>query len=123
VYEAGYALNGKKSCISLPRRMAVVSLARRVAEEMRSEMGGVVGYKVRFDQKCSVDTPIVFMTDGMLINEMMRDPLLSEYSIIMVDDIHERTLSSDMALGLLKKIRKKRPNLKIIISSATLEAN
>jgi len=63
------------------------------------------------------------MTDGMLINEMMSDPLLSSYSVIMIDDIHERTLSSDMAIGLLKKIRKKRKDLKIIISSATFEAN
>ena len=62
------------------------------------------------------------MTDGMLINEMMSDPLLSDYAVIMIDDIHERTLASDMAMGLLKKIRKKRKDLKIIISSATLEA-
>ena len=63
------------------------------------------------------------MTDGMMINEIMNDPLLSEYSVIMVDDIHERTINSDMVLGLLKKIKKKNKNLKIIVSSATMDAD
>ena len=63
---------------------------------------------------------VKFLTDGMLINEMMGDPLLSDYSVIMVDDIHERSLNTDLLLGLLKKIRRKRPDLKLIVSSATL---
>ncbi|KAJ5112193.1 ATP-dependent RNA helicase DHX35 [Penicillium argentinense] len=94
----------------------------RVAEEMRSKVGDTVGYSIRFEDATSAATRIKFLTDGMLLREALVDPLLSRYSVIMVDEAHERSLSTDVLLGLLKKIRKKRPELRIIVSSATLQA-
>lgn len=102
--------------------MAATTVAARVAEEMRCEVGQEVGYSIRFEDLTSAKTRIKFLTDGMLLREALVDPLLSRYSIIMVDEAHERSLSSDILLGLLKKIRKRRPELRIIVSSATLEA-
>jgi ATP-dependent RNA helicase DDX35 len=93
-----------------------------VAEEFGCELGREVGYSIRFEDVTSASTRIKFMTDGLLIREALVDPLLSRYSVIMVDEAHERSISSDILLGLLKKIRKKRPELRIIISSATLQA-
>jgi ATP-dependent RNA helicase DDX35 len=105
-----------------PRRVAATTVAARVAEEMRCEVGHEVGYSIRFEDLTSAKTRIKFLTDGMLLREALVDPLLSRYSVIMVDEAHERSLSSDVLLGLLKKIRKRRPELRIIVSSATLEA-
>ena len=93
-----------------------------MAEEFGCELGREVGYSIRFEDVTSASTRIKFMTDGLLIREALVDPLLSRYSVIMVDEAHERSISSDILLGLLKKIRKKRPELRIIISSATLQA-
>src|SRR6201996_5653272 len=81
-----------------------------------------VGYSIRFEDVTSAATRIKFLTDGLLLREALVDPLLSRYSVIMVDEAHERSLSSDVLLGLLKKIRKRRPDLRIIVSSATLQA-
>ena len=89
---------------------------------MRCEVGQEVGYSIRFEDVTSAKTKIKFLTDGMLLREALVDPLLSRYSVIMVDEAHERSLSSDILLGLLKKIRKRRPELRIIVSSATIEA-
>lgn len=89
---------------------------------MRCEVGQEVGYSIRFEDLTSAKTRIKFLTDGMLLREALVDPLLSRYSVIMIDEAHERSLSSDILLGLLKKIRKRRPELRIIVSSATLEA-
>lgn len=89
---------------------------------MRCQLGDEVGYSIRFEDVTSAKTRIKFLTDGMLLREALVDPLLSRYSVIMVDEAHERSLSSDILLGLLKKIIKRRPELKIIVSSATLEA-
>lgn len=94
----------------------------RVAEEFGCEVGKEVGYSIRFEDATSSATRIKFLTDGLLIREALVDPLLSRYSVIMVDEAHERSISSDILLGLLKKIRRKRPDLRIIISSATLQA-
>lgn len=94
----------------------------RVAEEVGCEIGKEVGYSIRFEDVTSSATRIKFLTDGLLIREALVDPLLSRYSVIMVDEAHERSISTDILLGLLKKIRKKRPELRIIISSATLQA-
>ena len=102
--------------------MAATTVATRVAEEMRCEVGQEVGYSIRFEDVTSAKTKIKFLTDGMLLREALVDPLLSRYSVIMVDEAHERSLSSDILLGLLKKIRKRRPELRIIVSSATIEA-
>ena len=105
-----------------PRRVAATTVAIRVAEEFGCEVGKEVGYSIRFEDVTSAETRIKFLTDGLLIREALVDPLLSRYSVIMVDEAHERSISSDILLGLLKKIRKKRQDLRIIISSATLQA-
>lgn len=93
-----------------------------MAEEVGCEVGKEVGYSIRFEDVTSASTRIKFLTDGLLIREALVDPLLSRYSVIMVDEAHERSISTDLLLGLLKKIRRKRPDLRIIISSATLQA-
>ena len=93
-----------------------------MAEEERCEIGQKVGYSIRFEDVTSAATKIKFLTDGLLLREALVDPLLSRYSVIMVDEAHERSLSSDLLLGVLKKIRKRRPELRIIVSSATLQA-
>jgi ATP-dependent RNA helicase DDX35 len=102
--------------------VAATSVATRVAEEVGCALGGEVGYSIRFEDVTSEKTKIKFLTDGLLLREALVDPLLSRYSVIMVDEAHERSLSSDILLGLLKKIRKRRPELRIIVSSATLQA-
>lgn len=102
--------------------MAATTVALRVAEEMGVEIGTQVGYSIRFEDVTSASTKIKFLTDGLLIREALVDPLLSRYSVIMVDEAHERSISTDILLGMLKKIRKKRSDLRIIISSATLHA-
>lgn len=94
----------------------------RVAEEYGCEVGKEVGFSIRFEDVSSAATRLKFMTDGLLIREALVDPLLSRYSVIMVDEAHERSISTDILLGLLKKILKRRPDLRIIVSSATLQA-
>jgi ATP-dependent RNA helicase DDX35 len=89
---------------------------------MRCQLGEDVGYSIRFEDVTSAATRIKFLTDGLLLREALVDPLLSRYSVIMVDEAHERSLSTDILLGVLKKIRKKRPELRLVISSATLQA-
>ncbi|KAI0161394.1 P-loop containing nucleoside triphosphate hydrolase protein [Xylariaceae sp. FL1272] len=119
---AGWCSDGKVIAITQPRRVAATTVAIRVAEEYGCELGKEVGYSIRFEDTTSAATRIKFMTDGLLIREALVDPLLSRYSVIMVDEAHERSISTDILLGLLKKIRKRRPELRIIISSATLQA-
>lgn len=102
--------------------MAATTVAKRVAEELRCPLGQDVGYSIRFEDVTSAATKIKFLTDGLLLREALVDPLLSRYSVIMVDEAHERSLSSDLLLGVLKKIRRKRPELRIVVSSATIEA-
>ncbi|XP_064393087.1 probable ATP-dependent RNA helicase DHX35 isoform X2 [Halichondria panicea] len=109
--------------VTQPRRVAVTTVASRVADEKGAVLGHEVGYSIRFDSCCDVKaTRIKFLTDGMLVREMMRDPLLSKYSVIMLDEAHERTLHTDIIVGLLKKIMKKRDDLHLIVSSATVDA-
>ena len=120
--KAGWCKGGKSIAITQPRRVAATSVAARVADEMRCKVGDEVGYSIRFEDVTSAKTKIKFLTDGMLLREALVDPLLSRYSVIMVDEAHERSLGSDVLLGLLKKIKKKRPELRVIVSSATLEA-
>lgn len=120
--QAGWCNNGKLVGITQPRRVAATTVAIRVAEEVGCELGKEVGYSIRFEDVTSAATKIKFMTDGLLIREALVDPLLSRYSVIMVDEAHERSISTDILLGLLKKIIKRRPELRVIISSATLQA-
>nr|XP_016491306.1 PREDICTED: probable pre-mRNA-splicing factor ATP-dependent RNA helicase DEAH9 [Nicotiana tabacum]XP_016491307.1 PREDICTED: probable pre-mRNA-splicing factor ATP-dependent RNA helicase DEAH9 [Nicotiana tabacum] len=121
--EAGWAEGGRMIACTQPRRLAVQAVASRVAEEMDVKLGEEVGYTIRFEDITNEElTRVKFLTDGVLLREMMDDPLLSKYSVIMVDEAHERSLSTDILLGLLKKIQRRRPELRIIISSATIEA-
>ncbi|KAH9908006.1 P-loop containing nucleoside triphosphate hydrolase protein [Xylariomycetidae sp. FL2044] len=119
---AGWCSEGKIIGVTQPRRVAATTVAIRVAEEFGCDLGKEVGYSIRFEDVTSAATRIKFLTDGLLIREALVDPLLSRYSVIMVDEAHERSISTDILLGLLKKIRKRRPELRIIISSATLQA-
>ncbi|RLM92052.1 putative ATP-dependent RNA helicase DHX35 [Panicum miliaceum] len=121
--EAGWADGGRLIGCTQPRRLAVQAVASRVAEEVGVKLGEEVGYTIRFEDQTNLGmTMIKFLTDGVLIREMMEDPLLTKYSVIMVDEAHERSISTDMLLGLLKKIQRRRPELRLIISSATIEA-
>ncbi|KAJ4424489.1 hypothetical protein N0V82_000813 [Gnomoniopsis sp. IMI 355080] len=120
--KAGWCADGKVIGITQPRRVAATTVALRVAEEYGCEVGKEVGFSIRFEDNSSAATRIKFMTDGLLIREALVDPLLSRYSVIMVDEAHERSISTDILLGLLKKILKRRPDLRIIVSSATLQA-
>ncbi|THW49061.1 ATP dependent RNA helicase [Aureobasidium pullulans] len=122
LHEAGWCGNGKMIAVTQPRRVAATTVAARVAEEMRCNLGQEVGYSIRFEDVTSAATNIKFLTDGLLLREALVDPLLSRYSVIMVDEAHERSLSSDILLGVLKKIRRRRPDLRIVVSSATLQA-
>ncbi|OCB85640.1 hypothetical protein A7U60_g7290 [Sanghuangporus baumii] len=119
--EEGYADKGKIGCTQ-PRRVAAMSVAKRVAEEVGCRLGQEVGYTIRFEDCTSPETRIKYMTDGMLQRECLLDPLVSAYSVIMLDEAHERTIATDVLFGLLKKAVKKRPDLKLIVTSATLDA-
>lgn len=105
-----------------PRRVAAMSVAARVAEEMDVHLGHEVGYSIRFEDCCSPKTILKYCTDGMLLREAMSDPLLETYSIILLDEAHERTISTDILMGVLKQVVTKRNDLKIIVMSATLDA-
>uniref|UniRef100_A0A8H8CGF1 RNA helicase n=1 Tax=Psilocybe cubensis TaxID=181762 RepID=A0A8H8CGF1_PSICU len=114
---------GKMVACTQPRRVAAMSVAKRVADEMDVQLGRHVGYSIRFEDMTEAGTTFLkYMTDGMLLREAMNDPSLERYSTIILDEAHERTLATDILMGLLKGIAKKRKDLKIIIMSATLDA-
>lgn len=117
------AVPGKR-CVACtqPRRVAAMSIAKRVSEEMDVVMGEQVGYTIRFEDCTTSDTILKFMTDGMLLREAMNDPYMNRYSCIVIDEAHERTLSTDVLMGLLKEVLLKRPDLKVVVMSATLDA-
>ena len=121
LYEAGYADAGAIA-VTQPRRIAALSVSEFIAKQLNCTYPGVVGYKMRFEDKTDSSTRIKIMTDGILLQEMKLDPMLSRYSVIMVDEAHERSLNIDFVLGLLKRVLKQRPELKVIISSATMNA-
>ncbi|KAJ1526803.1 hypothetical protein ONE63_008374 [Megalurothrips usitatus] len=119
--EAGFTSRGKVGCTQ-PRRVAAMSVAKRVAEEFGCRLGQEVGYTIRFEDCTSPETVIKYMTDGMLLRECLIDLDLKHYSVIMLDEAHERTIHTDVLFGLLKQAVKKRPELKLIVTSATLDA-
>ncbi|MBI5430525.1 MAG: ATP-dependent RNA helicase HrpA [Nitrosomonadales bacterium] len=106
-----------------PRRVAARTVASRIAFELKTELGGAVGFKVRFHDKVSPDTSIKLMTDGILLAEIHSDPLLRNYDTLIIDEAHERSLNIDFLLGYLKQLLPRRPDLKLIITSATLDAD
>ncbi|EHL00416.1 putative Pre-mRNA-splicing factor ATP-dependent RNA helicase prp22 [Glarea lozoyensis 74030] len=120
--EAGFTSSGIIGCTQ-PRRVAALSVAKRVAQEVGCVLGEEVGYSVRFDDCTSKDTKIKYMTDGMLQREVLIDPDLKRYSIIMLDEAHERTIATDILFALLKKALKRRSDFKVIVTSATLNAD
>ncbi|CAL0302375.1 unnamed protein product [Lupinus luteus] len=105
-----------------PRRVAAMSVSRRVAEEMDVTIGEEVGYSIRFEDVSSAKTVLKYLTDGMLLREAMADPLLERYKVVILDEAHERTLATDVLFGLLKEVLKNRPDMKLVVMSATLEA-
>ena len=113
---------GKMVACTQPRRVAAMSVAQRVAAEMDVKLGEEVGYSIRFEDMTGPKTIMKYMTDGMLLREAMNDHNLSRYSTIMLDEAHERTMATDILMGLLKEVVVRRPDLKIIIMSATLDA-
>ncbi|KAK9198703.1 hypothetical protein WN944_013889 [Citrus x changshan-huyou] len=121
LHEAGYTKQGKVGCTQ-PRRVAAMSVAARVSQEMGVKLGHEVGYSIRFEDCTSEKTILKYMTDGMLLREILSEPNLESYSVLMVDEAHERTLSTDILFGLLKDLIKFRSDLKLLISSATLDA-
>lgn len=115
-------LVGKQVACTQPRRVAAMSVAARVADEMDVKLGEEVGYNIRFENMTSNKTVLKYMTDGMLLREAMEDHNLGRYSCIILDEAHERTLATDILMGLLKQLSERRKDLKIIIMSATLDA-
>jgi len=121
LHEAGYARNGIIG-VTQPRRIAAISVSEFISKQLGTPMPGLIGYKMRFEDKTSQSTLIKIMTDGILLQEMKLDPALSRYSVIMVDEAHERSLNIDFILGLLKRVLEARPEFKVIVSSATINA-
>lgn len=119
--EAGYATDNLHVCCTQPRRVAAISVAKRVAQEMDVELGKQVGYTVRFEDMTCRRTLLRYLTDGMLLREAMTDNDFSSYSVIILDEAHERTLSTDVLMGVLKSAIQRRPELRIIVMSATLD--
>ncbi|GJJ74976.1 pre-mRNA-splicing factor ATP-dependent RNA helicase DHX16 [Entomortierella parvispora] len=123
LYEAGYTKKGMKIGCTQPRRVAAMSVAARVAEEMGVKLGHEVGYSIRFEDYTSEKTVMKYMTDGMLLREFMSEPDLAGYSCLIIDEAHERTLHTDILFGLIKDIARLRTDLKVLISSATMDAD
>lgn len=114
----------KQLCVACtqPRRVAAMSVAARVAEEMGVKLGEQVGYSIRFESCTSSKTVLKYLTDGMLLREAMNDSRLSQYGVIILDEVHERTLSTDILMGVLKQLIMKRKDIKIVVMSATLDS-
>lgn len=121
LYDAGYGDYGQIGCTQ-PRRVAAVSVAKRVAEELGTDLGQKVGYAIRFEDCTSGETVIKYMTDGVLLRESLNDPELDKYSTVVMDEAHERSLNTDVLFGILKKVAARRRDIKIIITSATMNS-
>jgi pre-mRNA-splicing factor ATP-dependent RNA helicase DHX38/PRP16 len=122
LYEDGYAKFGLIGCTQ-PRRVAAMSVAKRVSEEMGVRLGGLVGYTIRFEDCTSKETTIKYLTDGILLRESLVEPDLDRYSCIIMDEAHERALNTDVLMGLIKKVLARRRDLKLIVTSATMNAD
>jgi pre-mRNA-splicing factor ATP-dependent RNA helicase DHX16 len=122
LHEAGYTKGGLKVGCTQPRRVAAMSVAARVADEMGVKVGNEVGYSIRFEDSTSDKTVLKYMTDGMLLREFMTEPDLGGYSALMIDEAHERTVHTDILLALVKDLARERPEMKLLISSATMDA-
>ncbi|MGI5071189.1 ATP-dependent RNA helicase [Treponema pectinovorum] len=121
LHEAGYSKDGIIA-VTQPRRISALSVSEFIAKQLKTSYPGLVGYKMRFEDRTDETTKIKIMTDGILLQEMKLDPWLSKYSVIMVDEAHERSLNIDFCLGLLKRVLTARPDFKVIVSSATMNA-
>jgi pre-mRNA-splicing factor ATP-dependent RNA helicase DHX38/PRP16 len=121
LHEAGYSQYGRIGCTQ-PRRVAAMSVAKRVAEEMDVELGTKVGYSIRFEDVTDETTVIKYMTDGILLRESLREPDIDSYSCIVMDEAHERSLNTDVLFGLLRDVVARRRDLKLIVTSATMNA-
>lgn len=113
---------GRGVACTQPRRVAAMSVAQRVSEEMDVDLGEEVGYSIRFEDCSSSKTVLKYMTDGMLLREAMSDPMLEQYQVILLDEAHERTLATDILMGVLKEVIRQRTDLKLVVMSATLDA-
>lgn len=120
LFQAGL-VNGGMLGVTQPRKIAAISVAEFVAGQLESRIGEVVGYQIRFDDQTADSTKIKFMTDGILLREMQLDPKLSKYSVIVVDEAHERSQNIDFVMGMLKSLLKKRNDLKVVVTSATID--
>ena len=122
LYEEGYATEGMIGCTK-PRRVAASSVAKRVADEKGVKLGEEVGYAIRFEDCTSPKTRIKYMTDGILLRESISDHYLENYRVVIMDEAHERSLNTDILFGLMKEILRKRTDLKLIVTSATMNAD
>lgn len=121
LHEAGFSQGGMIA-VTQPRRIAALSVSEFIAKQLKTTYPGLVGYKMRFEDKTDATTKIKIMTDGILLQEMKLDPWLSKYSVVMVDEAHERSLNIDFVLGLLKRVLAERKDFHVIVSSATMNA-
>ncbi|KAK4025233.1 hypothetical protein OUZ56_014308 [Daphnia magna] len=121
LHEAGYSKYGMIGCTQ-PRRVAAMSVAKRVSEEMGCNLGDEVGYSIRFEDCTSEKTIIKYMTDGILLRESLREPDLDNYSVVIMDEAHERSLNTDVLFGLLRDVVSRRQDLKLIVTSATMDS-
>jgi pre-mRNA-splicing factor ATP-dependent RNA helicase DHX38/PRP16 len=120
--EDGYGKYGMIGCTQ-PRRVAAMSVAKRVSEEFGCRLGDEVGYSIRFEDCTSHKTKIKYMTDGVLLRESLNSPEIDQYSCIIMDEAHERSLNTDVLMGLLKRVMTKRRDMKLIVTSATMNAD